>query len=52
MNIQKCSVNTALHTKQTMDEMVRAIKGLNDGKKTVETGSQQKDGNTGSQFVQ
>ena len=31
-NIQKCSVNTALDEKPTMDEMVRAIKGLKDGK--------------------
>ena len=31
-NIQKRSVNTALDEKPTMDEMVRAIKGLKDGK--------------------
>ena len=31
-NIQKHSVNTALDEKPTMDEMVRAIKGLKDGK--------------------
>ena len=31
-NIQKRSVNTALDEKLTMDEMVRAIKGLKDGK--------------------
>ena len=31
-NIQKRSVNTALDEKATMDEMVRAIKGLKDGK--------------------
>ena len=31
-NIQKRSVNTALGEKPTMDEMVRAIKGLKDGK--------------------
>ena len=31
-NIQKCSVNTALDRKPTMDEMVRAIKGLKYGK--------------------
>ena len=31
-NIQKRSVNTALDEKPTMDEMVRAINGLNDGK--------------------
>ena len=31
-NIQKRSVNTALDEKRTMDQMVRAIKGLNDGK--------------------
>ena len=31
-NIQKHSANTALDEKPTMDEMVRAIKGLNDGK--------------------
>ena len=30
-NIQKRSVNTALDEKPTMDEMVRAIKGLKDG---------------------
>ena len=30
--IQKRSVNTALDEKPTMDEMVRAIKGLKDGK--------------------
>ena len=31
-NIQKRSVNTALDEKPTMDEIVRAIKGLKDGK--------------------
>ena len=31
-NIQKRSVNTALDEKPNMDEMVRAIKGLKDGK--------------------
>ena len=31
-NIQKRSVNTALDEKPSMDEMVRAIKGLKDGK--------------------
>ena len=31
-NIQKRSVNTALDEKPTMDEMVRSIKGLKDGK--------------------
>ena len=31
-NIQKRSVNTALDEKATMDEMVRAMKGLKDGK--------------------
>ena len=31
-SIQKRSVNTALYEKPTMDEMVRAIKGLKDGK--------------------
>ena len=31
-NIQKRSANTALDEKPTMDEMVRAIKGLKDGK--------------------
>ena len=31
-NIQKRSVNTALDEKTTMDEMVRAIKGLKDRK--------------------
>ena len=31
-NIQKRSVNTAMDEKPTMDEMVRAIKGLKDGK--------------------
>ena len=31
-NIQQRSVNTALDEKPTMDEMVRAIKGLKDGK--------------------
>ena len=31
-NIQNRSVNTALDVKPTMDEMVRAIKGLKDGK--------------------
>ena len=31
-NIQKRSVNTALDEKSTMDEMVRAINGLKDGK--------------------
>ena len=31
-NIQKRSFNTALDEKPTMDEMVRAINGLNDGK--------------------
>ena len=36
-NIQKRSVNTALDEKPTMDEMVRAIKGLKDGKHPVET---------------
>ena len=30
-NIQMRSVNTALDEKPTMDEMVRAIKGLHDG---------------------
>ena len=40
------SVNTALHEKPTMDEVVRAIKGLNDGKHVVETEFQQKYGNT------
>ena len=30
-NIQKCNVNTALDEKPTMDEMVRAIKGLKGG---------------------
>ena len=28
-NIQQCRVNTALHDKSTMDDMVSAIKGLN-----------------------
>ena len=46
-NIQKRSVNTALDEKPTMDEMVRAIKGLKDGKAQVETEFQQKYGNTG-----
>ena len=31
-NLQKRSVNTALDEKPTMDEMVKAIKGLKDGK--------------------
>ena len=31
-NIQMCSVNTAMNEKPTMDEMVKAIKGLKDGK--------------------
>ena len=31
-NIQTRSVNTALDEKPTMNEMVRAIKGLQDGK--------------------
>ena len=31
-NVQMRSVNTALDEKPTMDEMVRAIKGLKDGK--------------------
>ena len=31
-NIQKCSINTALDEKPTMDEMVTAIKELQDGK--------------------
>ena len=31
-NIQKRSVNTALDEKPTMDEMIRAIKELKDGK--------------------
>ena len=31
-NIQKISVNTALDEKPTMDKVVRAIKGLTDGK--------------------
>ena len=30
--IQKRSVNTAMDEKPTMDEVVRAIKGLKDGK--------------------
>ena len=46
-NIQRCSVNTALDEKPTMDEMVRAIKGLKDGKHQVETEFQWKYGNTG-----
>ena len=31
-NIQKRSINTALDEKPTIDEMIRAIKGQNDGK--------------------
>ena len=31
-NIQQRSVNTALNEKPTMDEMVRTIKGLKEGK--------------------
>ena len=46
-NIQKCSVNSALDEKSTMDEMVRAIKGLKDGNHPVETEFQQKFGSTG-----
>ena len=46
-NIHKRSINTALDEKLTMDEMVRAIKGLKDGKYEVETEFQQKYGNTG-----
>ena len=47
-NIQKRSVNTALDEKPTMDEMVRAIKGLIDVKiHQVETEFHQKYGHTG-----
>ena len=46
-NIQKRSVNTALDEKPTMDEMVRAIKGLKDGKAPGGEEFQQKYENTG-----
>ena len=46
-NIQNRNVNTARVEKPTMDEIVRAIKGLKDGKHSVETEFQQKYGMTG-----
>ena len=46
-NIQQHSVNSVLVDKLTMDEMVRSINGLKDGKHPVNTEFQQKYGNTG-----
>ena len=47
-NIQKRSVNTALDEKPTMDQMVRAIKGLDNGEAPGAEGMKI----PGSQFVQ
>ena len=46
-NIHQLSVNTVLDGKPTMDEIVRAIKGLNDGKSPGGDGIPEKYGNAG-----